>query len=413
MQQDDTVLILGGGQAAAQCAASLRRFGWEGRIIIAGEEPHPPYQRPPLSKDYLSGAIEEDRLWLQPPETWQAQSVELRLGVKAEAIDRGAKTVRFNDGSVEAYTHLVIATGARVRPLPVPGAELDGVRYLRTIADVDRLKADVVPGKQIAIIGAGYIGLEAAAVATKLGAKAVVIEAMPRCLARVAVPELSQFYREAHGRRGVEFFCDAQVVSLKGDDGHITGVELASGENVACDSALVGIGVIPNAEIAAEAELETGNGIHVDTACQTRDASIYAIGDVAAQPYWLSGDRLRIESVPNAIEQGKQAAAAICGAPAPKPEVPWFWSDQFDLKLQTAGLFQGADTLVERVTGEEQRSFFHLKDGALIAADCINDPQSFMAAKMMIAKGLAPDAAALADTGQAMKDVMKQAMAAG
>lgn len=411
-QQDDTVLILGGGQAGAQCAASLRRFGWEGAIIIAGEEPHPPYQRPPLSKDYLSGAIEEDRLWLQPPETWQAQNVELRLGLRADAIDRDSQRVRFDDGSEQSYTHLVIATGARVRPLPVPGADLEGVRYLRNIADVNRLKADVQPGKRIAIIGGGYIGLEAAAVATKLGAKASVIEAMPRCLARVAVEELSSFYRQAHGKRGVEFICDAQVSALKGEGGRVTGVELASGEVIACDSALIGIGVIPNAEIAAVAGLETGNGIEVDDACRTGDETIYAIGDVAAQPYWLTGERLRIESVPNAIEQGKQAAAAICGAPAPKPEVPWFWSDQFELKLQTAGLFQGADQLVERATGEEQRSFFHLKGGKLIAADCINDPQSFMAAKMIIAKGGRPDPAALGDPDQAIKDIMKAAMAA-
>lgn len=411
-QQDDTVLILGGGQAGAQCAASLRRFGWEGQVIIAGEEPHPPYQRPPLSKDYLSGAIEEDRLWLQPPETWLAQNVSLRLGLRAEAIDRKAKTVRFDDGSEQDYTHLVIATGARVRPLPVSGAELDGVRYLRTIADVDQLKSDVKPGKRIAIIGGGYIGLEAAAVATKLGAEAVVIEAQPRCLARVAVPELSSFYREAHQRRGVEFLCDQQVSALTGQDGRITGVELASGDIIPCDSALVGIGVIPNAELAETAGLMTGNGIHVDETCRTQDASIFAIGDVAAQPYWLTGERLRIESVPNAIEQGKQAAAAICAAPAPKAEVPWFWSDQFELKLQTAGLFQGADQLVERVTADEQRSFFHLKDGKLVAADCINDPQSFMAAKMIIAKGGRPDPAALSDPDQPMKDIMKAAMAA-
>lgn len=414
----ETVIILGAGQAGGQCAASLRRSGFEGRIILVGEEPHPPYQRPPLSKTYLSGEIDGSRLWLQPPETWTEQGVELRLSSRAKRIDPDRKLVVFSNGREDTYTHLVIATGSRVRPLPVPGAELDGVRYLRSIADVDKLKADVQPGKRIAIIGGGYIGLEAASVASKLGATPIVIEAMDRLLARVAVPEVSDFYRQAHEARGISIRLDAQVAALKPKAGlfsrgkTVTRVELNTGEKIACDSVLVGIGVMPNQELAAACGLDTGNGILVDDQCRTRDPSIFAIGDCAEQHNWLTDTRLRLESVPNALDQAKRAAAAICAAPAPKPEVPWFWSDQFDLKLQTAGLIGAQDTTITRAGDTETpRSFFHLADGVLIAADCINDPQSFMAAKLMIEKRARPDPARLADPAIAMKDVMKAALA--
>ncbi|WP_291844585.1 FAD-dependent oxidoreductase [Maricaulis sp.] len=415
---DGTVIILGAGQAGGQCAASLRRNGFAGRILLVGDEPHPPYQRPPLSKAYLSGEIDESRLWLQPPETWAEQDVQLRLSTRAKRIDPDRKLVIFANGREETYTRLVIATGSRVRTLPVPGAELDGVRYLRSIADVDALKADVQPGKRIAIIGGGYIGLEAASVASKLGAAPIVIEAMDRLLARVAVPEVSEFYRQAHDQRGVSIRLDSQVAALKPKSGlfargkAVGRIELANGEKIACDSVLVGIGVIPNQELAASCGLTTGNGIVVDEACRTSDPNIYAIGDCAEQLNWLTGTRLRLESVPNALDQAKRAAAAICGVAAPKPEVPWFWSDQFDLKLQTAGLIGAQDTTITRAGPDETpRSFFHLADGVLIAADCINDPQSFMAAKMMIQKRASPDPAALANPDMAMKDVMKAAMA--
>ncbi|WP_323761183.1 NAD(P)/FAD-dependent oxidoreductase [Maricaulis sp.] len=419
-KSNETVIILGAGQAGGQCAASLRRGGFEGRIILAGEEPHPPYQRPPLSKAYLSGEIDESRLWLQPPETWAKQDVELKLGRRAKRIDADRKRVIFADGRETAYSHLVIATGSRVRPLPVPGADLEGVRYLRSIADVDALKADFQPGKRIAIIGGGYIGLEVASVALKLGAIPTVIEAMDRLLARVAVPDVSEFYRQAHEARGVAVRLDSQVAALKPKSGlfsrgtTVRSIELTNGETLACDSVLVGIGVLPNQELATACGLETGNGITVDETGRTSDPAIFAIGDCAEQLNWLTGKRLRLESVPNALDQAKHAAAAICGTPPPKPDVPWFWSDQYDLKLQTAGLIGDHDTTITRAGDDETpRSFFHLADGVLIAADCINDPQSFMAAKMMIAKRAKPDPAALADPDVAMKDVMKAALAGG
>ena len=407
---DQTVVIIGAGQAGGQCALSLRRNGFDGKILMVGDEPHPPYQRPPLSKAYLSGDIGEDRLWVQTPEAWAEQKVEMRTGLRATAINRAEQIVAFDDGSSHPYDHLVFATGSRVRELPVDGADLEGVRYLRNIVDVDALKADVQPGRRIAIIGGGYIGLEAASVAKKLGAQAIVIEAMPRLLARVAPEELSAFYLHAHTSRDVDVRLDSQVSRLTGNNGRITGVELADGSRIDCDSALVGIGVLPNIELASDIGLECENGILVDETCQSSVRDIYAIGDCCNQHNWLSGTRMRLESVPNALEQGKLVAAAICGSPLPKREVPWFWSDQFDLKLQTAGLLQGADTrIVRQGDNPDQIAIFHLRDGVLVAADCVNDPQSFMASKMMIMKAARPDQADLANPDIMMKDIMKAA----
>ena len=419
--ESETVIIIGAGQAGGQCAASLRRNGWTGRILLTGDEPHPPYQRPPLSKAYLSGEIGEDRLWLQPPETWAAQDVELRTGVTATSIDREARTVRFSDGSTDSYDHLVLATGSRVRTLPVPGAETDGVRYLRTIADVDHLKGDFAPGKRIAIIGGGYIGLEAASVAKKLGALPVVLEAMDRLLARVAVPDLSDFYLKAHRDHGVTVELGAQVAEivtkgggLLGGKKSVKGVKLADGRLIPCDSVLVGIGILPNQELAEETGLTTENGIEVDGQCRTSDPAIFAIGDCARQENWLTGTRLRLESVPNALDQAKHAAAAICGTPAPKPEVPWFWSDQYHLKLQTAGLIGMQDQTIQRRPASDTEdghfSLFHLQGGVIIAADCVNDAHGFMAAKMMIAQRARPNPEDLANPEISMKDVMKAAL---
>ena len=411
----DRVLIIGAGQAGAQCAASLRRFGHQGEIILAGEENHPPYQRPPLSKAYLLGEEEAEHLWLQAPDSWRNEKVELRTGVRAERIDREARIVHFEDGDALEYGQLVIAAGSRVRPLPVEGADREGVRYLRTIDDVDQLKDDFAPGKRIAVIGGGYIGLEAAAAAKKRGAEPVVVEMMDRLLARVAAHALSDFYLAAHERRGVEVRLDTLVEKIGSPLlGKGLFVQVEGGEKIPCDSILVGIGVIPNVELAEEAGLDCPNGIAVDAQCRTADPSIFAIGDCAYQRHWLYGQDLRLESVPNAIEQAKHAAAAITGAPAPKPEPPWFWSDQFDLKLQSAGLvFGGEESLVRGSPDAEAFALFHFTDGRLTAADAINDPPSFMAAKMMIAQGKTPDRDALVDPDTPMKDVMKAALAGG
>ncbi|MDG1417481.1 MAG: FAD-dependent oxidoreductase [Maricaulis sp.] len=408
----ETVLILGAGQAGGQCAASLRRSGFTGQVILAGDEQHPPYQRPPLSKAYLSGEVTQDRLWLQSPETWQEQSVELRLGANATRITTATKCVSFENGPDQHYSHLVLATGSRVRPLPVVGADLDGVRYLRNIADVDALKVDFAPGKRIAVIGGGYIGLEAASVARKLGARPIVIEAMDRLLARVATPPLSDFYLKAHRAHDVEVRLTTTVEALRGINGRVSAVLLGDGSEIACDSVLVGIGVLPNQEIAAEAGLNVENGIVTDENCQTSDPTIYAIGDCANGINRVYHRRMRLESVPNAIEQAKLAAATICKQPSPKPETPWFWSDQFDFKLQSAGIVTGVDkTIVRGDPANGSFALFHLAAGHLIAADAVNDPPSFMAAKMMIANGAAPDPAHLADTNISMKDIMRGTVA--
>ena len=296
----------------------------------------------------------------------------------------------------------------------MPGADLDGVRYLRTITDIDVLKADFQPGRRIAIVGGGYIGLEAASVAKKLGAEPVVIEAMDRLLARVAVPELSAFYLDAHRTRGVTVELSAQVEAIEGSQGRAAAVLLADGREIACDSVLVGIGVLPNQELASAAGLTTGNGISVDSECRTSDPAIFAIGDCAEQENWLTGTRIRLESVPNALDQAKHAAASICGTPAPKPEVPWFWSDQFELKLQTAGVIGQQDTTLQRRPADPAAghfTLFHLQNGVLVAADCVNDAHGFMAAKMMIAQRAEPDLDDLVNPDVPMKDVMKAALA--
>lgn len=404
------IIVIGAGQAGQSVVTTLRARGFDGQITLIGEEPVPPYQRPPLSKAYLSGEIGEDRLWVQTPQAWDEQKVDMRTGLRALAIDRDGKSVTFDDGSSQAYDHLVFATGSRVRELPVDGADLDGVRYLRNIADVDALKAEVRTGRRIAIIGGGYIGLEAASVASKLGAEPVVIEAMPRLLARVAPEALSSFYLEAHQKRGVQVRLDSQVRRLLGDAGRVRAVELADGTEIACDSALVGIGVLPNIELARDAGIECDNGILVDEKGQTSADGIYAIGDCCNQHNWLAGQRMRLESVPNALEQGKLVAAAICSQPLPRREVPWFWSDQFDLKLQTAGLMQAANgSVIRQGDNPDQITIFHLRDEVLVAADCVNDPQSFMASKMMIMKGAKPSPDDLANTEVLMKDIMKAA----
>jgi 3-phenylpropionate/trans-cinnamate dioxygenase ferredoxin reductase subunit len=408
-----TVIIIGAGQAGGQCAASLRRMGWPGRIVLVGAEPHPPYQRPPLSKAYLSGEMDEPRLWLQPPETWAEQDVELRLGTEVTKIDRTQQLATFSDGQTEQYDYLVLATGSRVRPLPVPGADLRGVRYLRTIADVDQLRTDFAPEKRVAIIGGGYIGLEAAAVARRLGATPIIVEAMDRLLARVAVPELSTYYQAAHEARGVACHTSAMVDGLTGKDGAVASVRFVDGRQIACDSVLIGIGVMPNQEIAESSGLDVDNGITVDHACRTTDPRVFAIGDCCEQFNWLYERRMRLESVPNALEQAKHAAAEICGQPPPRPEVPWFWSDQYDLKLQSAGVSGGADKTVARGEQTDDRfALFHFQDGVLIATDAINDPPSFMAAKMMIAARSRPDPLAIANPDIPLKTIMKAALAA-
>lgn len=400
------VVIVGAGHAGGSAAAFLRQYGFEGPIYLVGEEPLLPYQRPPLSKAWLKGEADADSLALKP-DSWYAEAeVALRLGGVATEINRGSRTVTLASGEAIPYDFLILATGARARMLPIPGADLANVLALRTAADAEHLKSVLGAGKRLAIIGGGYVGLEAAASARALGAEAVVIERENRVLARVACPELSEFFQRYHGERGVTFELNAGVEAFVGEDGKVAGVKLADGRTVACDAVLVGVGAHPNDELAKDCGLDCAGGVIVDLEARTSDPHIFAIGDVSHRPLPIYDRQFRLESVPNALEQAKQAASAIAGRAGPTPEVPWFWSDQFDLKLQIAGLPFDADRIVVR-GNPDTASFavFHLKGDLIQAVEAVNAPPEFMAGKMLISRRTPVSLEKLADTTISMKEV--------
>jgi 3-phenylpropionate/trans-cinnamate dioxygenase ferredoxin reductase subunit len=402
------IVILGAGHAGGTAAALLRQYGHEGPITLIGDEPLAPYQRPPLSKAWLKGEADANSLALKPLEFYPEAGIDFRPNLKAVALERSARRVKLSDGSSLAYDKLIIATGARPIVLPMPGAELKGVLFLRTAADAEALKDAIGPGKRIAIVGGGYIGLEAAASARALGAEAVVIEREARLLARVACEALSSFFQTYHEKHGVEFLLGASVTGFVGEAGQVAGVTLADGRTIPCDAALVGVGAAPNDEIAADAGLETARGVVVDLAARTSDPDIYAIGDVAHRPLPLYDRMFRLESVPNALEQAKQAASDITGRAPPAPEVPWFWSDQFDLKLQIAGLPFDADRIVIRGdTSAGKFAVFHLKGEQVQAVEAVNAPPEFMAGKQLIQNRKAVSPEKLADPSVSMKEVAR------
>lgn len=405
------ILIIGAGQAGLQCAVSLRQLGHAGEIVIVGDEPEAPYQRPPLSKGYLKGELERERLYLKGDEFYADHDVKLRLGARVESIDPDAMSVKLQDGETLRWDALVIATGARTRKLTVPGADLPGVLDLRTLADIDRLKPHARSGVKVLVVGAGYIGLETAAALTQMGAKVEVLEAAPQVLGRVAGPEIGAFFLKKHRSEGVEIRLDARLDRFVGEDGKLTGAVLADGEELSCDVALVGIGVVPNMEIAAQAGVVCGNGVVVDEHARTSNPDIYAIGDVALRPLTHYRRDGRLESVHNAIEGGKIAASAILGAPPPPVDVPWFWSDQYDVKLQTAGLWNGADASVVRGDPESGRfAVFYLKEGALLAVDAVNSPPEYIVGKKLVAAAARVAPADLGDTSISMKDIGAKAL---
>ncbi len=401
-----SVVILGAGHAGGTLAALLRQYGHAGPVTLIGDEPYPPYQRPPLSKAWLKGEADADSLALKPLAFYAEAGVDFRPNTRATHIDRTRKRVELFEGAPVAYDHLVIATGARAIALPVEGADLDGVLFLRTADDAEQLKAALGPGRRLAIVGGGYIGLEAAASARALGAHPIVIEREARLLARVACEPLSTFFQSYHEARGVAFHLGATVSGFIGEAGKVTGVRLADGRTISCDVALVGVGAAPNDELASVAGLVCARGVAVDLEARTSDPDIFAIGDVSYRPLPLYGRDMRLESVPNALEQAKQVAAAICGRPAPAPEVPWFWSDQFDLKLQIAGLPFDSDRLVLRGDPSAARfAIFHMKGDQLQAVEAVNAPPEFMAGKQLIASRRAVSIARLADVTVSMKQV--------
>jgi 3-phenylpropionate/trans-cinnamate dioxygenase ferredoxin reductase subunit len=400
------VVILGAGHAGGTAAALLRQYGFEGPITLVGDEPIPPYQRPPLSKAWLKGEADADSLALKPLEFYAEHNIDFRASTAATSLNRGAKTVALSDGSQVAYDALIIATGARAIALPIPGADLAGVMFLRTAADAAHLKAAVGPGKRLAVVGGGYIGLEVAASGRALGAEVVVIEREDRLLARVACEQLSTFFKAYHEQHEVTFELGASVTGFVGENGHVTAVALADGRTIACDAVVVGVRAHANDEIARDAGLETARGVVVDIEARTSDPAIYAIGDVAHRPMPIYARMFRMESVPNALEGAKQAASAIVGRPAPAGETPWQWSDQYDLKLQIAGYaFDVDEILVRGDPASGKFAVFHLKGDVVQSVEAINSPPEFMMGKQLIGARRPVSKLRLADPSISMKEV--------
>lgn len=399
------VLIIGAGHAGGSVAAFLRQYGHEGPIVLAGEEDAPPYQRPPLSKAWLKGEADLDGLLLRPLSFYGEQAIDFRPSTVAVSIDPEGKTVVFHDGSSEGYDILVLATGSTARKLPVPGGDHPDLLELRTLKDAERLKAVLGPGRRLAVVGGGYVGLEAAASARALGAEAVVIERAPRVLARVASEALSAFFTEQHRARGVEILTGAEVVAVARD-----GVTLADGTVVRADAVLVGVGALACDGLPRSAGLRCDDGVVVDDQARTSDPAIFAVGDMTRRPIPVHGGvHHRLESVPNALEQAKQAAAAIVGRPGPAPEVPWFWSDQYEYKLQIAGLpFEADRQVVRGDLGAGSFAVFHLAGDRIVCVEAVNAPPEFMAGKQLIAKGTPVDLDKLADIAVSMKAVAAQ-----
>ena len=393
------VVIVGAGHAGGSAAAVLRQYGWKGPITLIGAEPVAPYQRPPLSKAWLQGESDLASLLLRTADFYQSQGVALLLSTDVTGIDRRAGVITLANGKTVAYDHLMLALGAYARSLPVPGHDLAGVFRLRTVGDANALKAALHPGARIAIIGAGYIGLEVAASARSLGANVVVIEREARVLARVASTVLSEYFHRRHATEGVRIVLNAAVEAFDGHAGRVSSVQLADGSAVACDAVLVGVGAAPNDALARAAGLNCDDGIIVDANARTSDPSIHAIGDCTRRPLPLYQRTGRLESVPNALEQAKQAAAELCGRAPPSPEVPWFWSDQYDTRLQIAGLpFDVEETAIRGDPNAGHFAVFHLaQDGMVQAVEAVNAPTDFMAGRLMIARRKPVSAASLSD----------------
>ena len=402
----EKIVIAGGGQAAVQAVDTLRRKGFAGTLTLVGDEPWLPYQRPPLSKKYLAGALERERLVIRPAQFFAEHRVQAHLGRRVSEIERREQRVRLDDGTQLPYDALLIATGSRPRELAAPGAGLAGVHLLRTIADADRIRAEFAPGKRLVIVGGGYIGLEVAATARELGLEVTVLEMAERVMNRVTCGEVSAFYEAEHARHGVRICCNARVRALAGDaEGRVRAVLTEEGAEHPAELVIIGVGVQPADELARAAGLECANGILTDQHCRTSDAAIYAAGDCTNHPSRHYGRRLRLESVDNAFEQGATAALNLLGTPTVHDKVPWFWSDQYDLKLIIVGVCQDYDTLVLRgEPGMRAFSACYLRGGELIAIDTINSPKEQMSARKLIAARARPDPSRLADTSVPLRD---------
>ena len=404
--ENQTIVIAGAGHAAGQLLASLRQLEFAGRVVLVGDEPWLPYQRPPLSKKFLAGEISAERLFLKPESFYDDAQIEVRLETRITAIDRDAKSLEVDRGDDIGYDKLVLATGSRARTLDVEGAGLEGVHYLRSIADVHGISAALDSSRHLVVIGAGYIGLEVAAVTRTLGHDVTVVETEDRVMSRVVSPEISDFYQIEHANQGVKLRLGTTVAALRGKK-HVEGVETGEGEIIPADLVVVGIGIVANTELALAAGLRVDDGIVVDERCQTSDPDIYAVGDCTRHPNPIYGRDLRLESVHNAVEQAKTAAGNLCGKDSRYAQVPWFWSDQYDLKLQIVGLSEGYDDVVIRGNPAE-RSFacLYLKDSRLIAVDAVNAPRDYVQSKTLIADGTIIAADRLANADKSLKDLV-------
>ena len=397
----DHIVIIGAGQAGAALAAKLRALGHQGQITMIGAEPHPPYQRPPLSKAYLLGEMDEDRLWLRNAAFYAENQISLHLGAAVQSVDRAAKTLCLGDQVIH-YDQLALTTGSTPRRLPAAiGGDLAGVYTVRGLADVDAMKPEFVAGRRLVIIGGGYIGLEAAAVARKLRLDVTLIEMAPRILQRVAAKETSDYVRALHQSHGVQIMESTGLDRLLGD-ARVTGLRLTDGRELPADFVILGVGVTPNTDLAEGLDLD--NGIATDAMGRTSDPSIWAAGDCASLPY--KGGRIRLESVGNAIAQAEAVAANMLGANTPYDPQPWFWSDQYDCKLQIAGLNTGYDNIVTRGPDGAAVSFWYFQGDQLLAVDAMNDPRGYMVGKRLIEAGKSPSKAAIADPSTQLRDLL-------
>ena len=399
------IVVIGAGQAGSSFVAKLRGLGYEGKVTLIGEESAPPYQRPPLSKKYLLGEMDLERLYLRPESFYADQDIELRTGARVEAIDRAAKTVSVG-GEALAYDHLVLTTGSVPRKLPAAiGGDLDGVYVVRGLADVDAMAPEFAPGRKVLIVGGGYIGLEAAAVAAKKGLQVILVEMADRILQRVAAKETSDYFRTLHKGHGVDIREGVGLETLLGE-GRVSGARLSDGSELNVDFVIVGVGIAPDTALAEAAGLEIDNGIKVDAQGRTSDAHIWAAGDCASFPH--GEGRLRLESVPNAIDMAECVAENIQGAGKDYVPQVWFWSDQYDVKLQIAGLNTGYDRIVTRAgEAEGHVSFWYFRGDQLLAVDAMNEPRAYMVGKRLIDSGKTADPEAVGDPGTDLKALMR------
>ncbi|XDA97847.1 FAD-dependent oxidoreductase [Sulfitobacter sp. LCG007] len=398
------VIVVGAGQAGASCVAKLRNEGYAGKVTLIGAEMHPPYQRPPLSKAYLLGEMELERLFLRPESFYADQDVTLRLGTKVDAIDVAARTVSAA-GEALSYDELVLGTGSEPRRLPPAiGGALDGVFTVRDLLDVDRMAPRFAAGAKVLIVGGGYIGLEAAAVAARRGLDVTLVEVAERILQRVAAPQTSDYFRELHRAHGVKIIEGVGLERLTGD-GQVSGAVLSDGSALPLDFAIVGVGIVPHTGLAEAAGIAIENGIRVDAFGRTSAPHVWAAGDCASFPY--RGQRIRLESVPNAIDQAEVVAQNILGANIEYVAAPWFWSDQYDVKLQIAGLNTGYDRVVTRPGAGGSVSYWYYRDGSLVAVDAMNDARGYMVGKRLIDMGKSPDPETVANPDADLKPLLK------